>query len=753
MIDRYRPRSLLLALLPVFVLVVAYYWPALFGGMTQAHGDSIFHGLALLKVHQEFLFQWRLPLWLADIYGGHPLLAEGQIAFFNPLVLLTSALVEPVYGQNLFHVLALCWSATGVALICLQRGRSPLAAGVGALIVTFSSLWLEMQNNITVAGSLAWAPWAFWAMERWIQSMSLSRAALLAFFLAMMIYGGYPQVFHAFIVCAVLAYLPELPGLRRARGWMGGLSALAFSAMTVVLLCSLLAAFHLLPLLELTTQSHRSDGVGLVYQPAENALRGIFYSPPAWGSNPDAGYFTVLGYISALVLASLALCWRLPTRERGYLLALVLLTALGLGGDSPIYRWALEYNLLPGLGYFRLTYAYLNLGIVCLALLAAFTVDSLTSRALPLSRALLVIIAVGAGLALTHFQGAPVLQLWVFASIALAVPVLLLLRAQRFVLPLMLSLLVTELLFVRWNFIHFVPISALAEPVTATRIKEQGGDDSQRIYEHASALKMTFMPANSPWQKDGNLVARVLMSLQADTNLLWGLSSIQGAHALPLQRREILEQQFVDEIDGHSPLLPGRRFIDYLGVHYITALEQPAGNGIKPILVASDRASLYRNSYALPQIQLFDKAQWVRTPQQALSAVQSSQMKMLVLEGSAEMANKAREPVQVTAASAAKLMRNTGDDFLIDVQAAHPLWLFLADANYPGWQALLNGVATELYSAQLLGKAVYIPAGSHQLRIFYRPTWLPLATALTGSGIVLFFFALVWPGRRRRNAV
>jgi hypothetical protein len=753
MSDRYRPRTALLALVPVVALVVVYYGPALFGGMTQAHGDSIFHGLALLKVHQDFLFQWRLPLWLGDIYGGHPLLAEGHIAFFNPLMLLTSALAEPVYGQNLFHVLALCWTAAGVVLICRERGRTPLASAVAALIVTFSSLWLEMQNNITVAGSLAWAPWAFWAMERWVQSMSLKRAALLAFFLAMMIYGGYPQVFHAFIVCAVLAYLPELPRLHRERGWMAGFSALAFSALAVVFLCSLLAAFHLIPLFELTTLSHRSDGVDLVYVPAENSLRGIFYSPPAWGANPDAGYFPVLGYVSALMMGALALCWQLPTRERGYLLALLLLTALGLGSDSPVYRWLLEYKLLPGLGYFRLTYAYLNLAIVCLALLAAFAVDKLTSHPLPLRRALLVIILLGAGLALSHFQAAPSLQVWVFTCMALTVPALLLLHAQRFVLPLMLVLAMTELLFVRWNFIHFVPVSALEEPATATVINERRESGSQRVFEHATAIKMTFVATNSPWHKDGKIVARVLMSLQADSNLLWGISSIQGAHALPLRRREILKQQFVDEIDGVSPLAPGGRFIDYLGVHYVTALEPPAGSDFTQIPVAGDGVSLYQNSRALPQIQLFDAIQWVDTPLQALSTLQSSETKVLVLEGSAEMANKGRKPVRVTASSTAKLVRNSGDDFLIDVQAPHPLWLFLADANYPGWQASLNGVATELHSAQVLGKAVYVPAGSHQLRIFYRPTWLPLATALTGSGIVLFLLALLWPGGRRRNAV
>jgi hypothetical protein len=751
--EPYRSRSVLFALLPVFAVVVVYYWPALFGGMTQAHGDSIFHGLALFKVHQDFLFQWRLPLWLGDIYGGHPLLAEGQIAFFNPLMLLTSALVKPVYGQNLFHVLALCWTATGVVLVCLQRGRSPLAAGVGALIVTFSSLWLEMQNNITVAGSLAWAPWAFWAMERWVSDRSLARSALFAFFLAAMLYGGYPQVFHAFIACAVVAYLPELPRLLQGRGWFVELSAFSLSVMAVVVLCCLLAALYLLPLLELTALSHRSEGVDLVPIPAVNYLRGILYSPPAWADNGHAGYFKVVGSVSAVFLALMALCWRLPSRELGYVLAVLFLTALGLGGDSPFYKWVLDYNLLPGLGYFRLTYAYLNLAVICLALLAAFTVDSLSSSPVVLWRLLLVIVVVGAGLAASHFDGAPNTAVIVFACIAIGAALLILMRAQRYAAPLILLILVAELLFTRMGSIRFAPLSALTQPESAILINRSDRKPPPRVFEHISAMNMTYIPANAPHHKNGALVRRVLESLQADTNLLWGISSIQGAHALPLQRRQILDQQFVNEIDGASDLAPGLRFIDYLGVGYVTSISKPGGHGFRKMQAMTGRGALYRNKHVRPRLQLFETVQWVETPQQALAILQSAEKERLVLEGRANSPDHKRKPARVTAASTANIIRDRGDDFLIDVQAAHPVWLFLADANYPGWQASLNGVATELYSGQVLGKSVYIPAGSHQLRIFYRPTWMPLAMGLTGSGVVLLLLALLWRGGRGRHAV
>ncbi len=56
-------------------------------------------------------------------------------------------------------------------------------------------------------------------------------------------------------------------------------------------------------------------------------------------------------------------------------------------------------------------------------------------------------------------------------------------------------------------------------------------------------------------------------------------------------------------------------------------------------------------------------------------------------------------------------------EYEFNVHARKPVWLFIADANYPGWQAEIDGHSTPVYSAQVLGKAVFVPSGIHKITV------------------------------------
>ena len=51
-------------------------------------------------------------------------------------------------------------------------------------------------------------------------------------------------------------------------------------------------------------------------------------------------------------------------------------------------------------------------------------------------------------------------------------------------------------------------------------------------------------------------------------------------------------------------------------------------------------------------------------------------------------------------------------------------WLVLADTDYPGWHASVDGVDTPIYRANLNFRAVQVDAGQHDVRFEYRPDWL-----------------------------
>ncbi len=89
------------------------------------------------------------------------------------------------------------------------------------------------------------------------------------------------------------------------------------------------------------------------------------------------------------------------------------------------------------------------------------------------------------------------------------------------------------------------------------------------------------------------------------------------------------------------------------------------------------------------------------------------------------------------------------------VNAPAPAYLVLADAWYPGWAAVVNGEATPIYRANIMFRAVAVPAGESQVAFQFEPQlwrvalWLGLAI----WGIVAGIWLWLWRNARGRNAI
>lgn len=63
--------------------------------------------------------------------------------------------------------------------------------------------------------------------------------------------------------------------------------------------------------------------------------------------------------------------------------------------------------------------------------------------------------------------------------------------------------------------------------------------------------------------------------------------------------------------------------------------------------------------------------------------------------------------------------------------------LVLTDANYPGWEALIDDRPAAVEQVDGLFRGVFVPAGEHVVEFFYRPRSLSLGAAVTAVGVVL----------------
>jgi uncharacterized membrane protein YfhO len=81
--------------------------------------------------------------------------------------------------------------------------------------------------------------------------------------------------------------------------------------------------------------------------------------------------------------------------------------------------------------------------------------------------------------------------------------------------------------------------------------------------------------------------------------------------------------------------------------------------------------------------------------------------------------------------------------YKLNVTVDRDAWLFLADANYPGWQATVNGVDQPVYTAQVLGKTVHLSAGRNEVVIRYVPWSFYIGATLSGASLLLALFLLL----------
>ncbi|HEY4721936.1 MAG TPA: YfhO family protein, partial [Anaerolineae bacterium] len=85
----------------------------------------------------------------------------------------------------------------------------------------------------------------------------------------------------------------------------------------------------------------------------------------------------------------------------------------------------------------------------------------------------------------------------------------------------------------------------------------------------------------------------------------------------------------------------------------------------------------------------------------------------------------------------------------IDVDAAQDGYLVLTDAYYPGWTATIDGQPTNIERADVMFRAVKVPAGPHRVELRYEPQSFRIGMWVTigAWAILIAAWAVVLRGR------
>jgi hypothetical protein len=749
----------------ITVMTVFVWRMTLFGHRMLIHGDALLFGYPLFGLRARVVSGHASALWVTDVFGGHPLFAEGQGAFASPITMLLAATITPIAGaiftMNLFS--PICMILTGIGVLGLSRslGLSRWAAAFAALAVVFAPTWLDMQSNAGLAGPFLWVPWCLWAFEAWVKRPTVRQAALLGLAVANQLLAGYPQALHGTVIYMAISLLP-LPFYRVAwRDWRTSWRERAATGALAAVIALGVAAVQWLPLFELVGQSHRSGGTKLFYEvPLSYFLRGMIYTFPH--TSIDATLKVVPSLASLLVC--LLATWAVVVNTRsvrlaGHLLATLTLFQMGFGLGWAPFRFVYDYHLLPGLHYFRVVFLYLAIAEVGTALLAGWAVDGFARyfgaprdkgwHAPGPRRFVWGSLLLGAGwvllVARLPTEAAPPIEFAVaFAALAAIAVWAWIGRAEM--LPALLTiLLVVECAVLRLHPFHVGDQATVDKPGSVAAIQALPDWRDFKVMDVSTAATFSFLASDNPAVQPR--ARQMLSSMSGSTTILWGLHGMDGSLALPMARRMNLNPLFDDEINGRSAAPPGSRMIDILGIRFLAVDDPPQGLGLRPFW-QGEGARVVENTAALPRFQLFSQHMSVPSLDAAIEAVGALRDRTLVIENppgeehQAEMADTGGTAPGSPGTFTVQRAKATSYQF--DVSADRPVWLFVADANYPGWRATLDGAPAPLFSADVLGKAVGVPQGRHTVTIafhsatFARGLWISIAATLLALLALLF---------------
>jgi hypothetical protein len=172
--------------------------------------------------------------------------------------------------------------------------------------------------------------------------------------------------------------------------------------------------------------------------------------------------------------------------------------------------------------------------------------------------------------------------------------------------------------------------------------------------------------------------------------------------------------------------------------------------------VLSSDIELYENSAALPRAFIVTDARFVPDTdlgtEMALDGMRDPAFDPLAsafIAGSESAEFSAAETAVDAATHSAAITEYTPTRVSLSAETDSAAFLIFTDAYYPGWTATVNGVPAQVRRADVMFRALALPAGESQIVFDYRPGWLPLGL-ISGGAAWMIIIGLVITRRAYR---
>lgn len=749
-----RGAGYLLAAIGFVLAWVVLCWPWLSGSVTIPF-DAKAHFQAQVQFLASALHSGQSPFWNHNIFGGSPQIADPQSLIFSPAILLALFNPAPSFRAVDAYVLAHLL-AGGLAFLMYfrERGWHPAGGMMAALVFAFGASSAWRVQHVGQIASLAFFAIAFWLTARMLQRNSVLSGVLAGFAGGLMVLepdqvallGGYV------LVAVVVAHWLEggWPAFRASLLPIGAASAVGLAVIAMPLIWTFLFA-------EATTRPEidlAEAGRGSLHPISLlTAFIGDLFGAKDpvvdfWGpyNTPQRAMELALSenmaqvYVGALPLLlmltpGLTRGWLWDKAVRPLTLSFAFMVLYALGRYTPLFH--LVYDYLPGVKQFRRPADATFLIGALAALLSGYVLHRVLTAAEGTSFRRDLLIGAGAVFASIlagfvvayddgHFRDALKPVAFAVGWFAVAAGAVLLLQRWR-------GAAGTAAALVLVTGVVAADLGVNNGPNDSTALPPQMYDvlQPETKNETIALLKKLTVPVAGSTRRDR--VELLGMGFEwPNAGMVHGFDHTLGYN--PLRLAEFSEA--VGTRDGiarpvdrkFTPLFSSyhSRLSNLLGLRYIASpvpveqVDHALHEGDLKLIARTKQGYVYENPDALPRVLFVGGWQFADFESMRLSGrwPETDPQQAVLLDIEPPVATP-EGPVAVQADVKLVEYRNA----LVEIEVTTPAagFVVLNDIWHPWWKAEVDGVETEILKANVLFRAVQVPAGTHKVRFSFQP--------------------------------
>lgn len=688
----------------------------------------------------------RLALWSDTIFGGTPHLGNLQTGAMYPFHLLSMPFTD-VLGEHVETAAHLLLLGAGMYLLGRRLGfdrPAPLAMAVAAM---WSGATIVRSTLVVHMLPLSWAPLCMVLIHSVVTSTRPRRAAAGLGLAAWCLFAsGHPQ---SVLMAGTLLAGWAVGLVLQHRAWARIVWLAAAGGITMLVAAPLLFAVR--QSLRAAAATTRDDAAvqapGFIVPVRE--FPRILLGEPFSGLDHLFGDMERITYAGVVVVALACVGIADAVRRRTWSLLVLAATglfaaSLSVGLRSPTLRFARAF--IPGFDQPRVSARWNWVLVVTLIVLAGAGIDRLRRQpsrvdAVAVGAPLVVLLLLSQGwLAETDSRN---LVLWCAVGILVCALAIVTHPRARFALACVVAAL---------------GVFELAVPITA--VTERGAvTTSTREYESPAAQWLSTQPGLALAIVDESLDERFLVAaMRPNANTLYGVRSIDGYDGgVAVSRRwHAGLLQLIPTVNdltfrAQAPVVLEPQPLARLGVRFVF-FNSSRGDGSANFpgwrLVQTDgEFEVYENPLWLGDAVAWYQTRLVGTPEDAGNTLRNESGEL------ADVGLVERESAVLECSGAC-----APDGFItespidgtrsVTVQLSKPAVVAVHEQFDEGWTITVDGEPAPAVAVDGIWTGVRVPAGTHRVRLEYRPGWLTLSLLLMVVGL-LAVGLWWWPGGPR----